>query len=77
MFSFLLTWEDEVYTNFHYKVIVNKECLLLLLLLLLLVLVLLSTYKFKRALFRHGRRTAPTFGTHVWIETRLALTKKN
>ena len=34
-----------------------------------------STYKFKRAFFRHDRRTAPTFGTHVRIETRLALTK--
>ena len=37
----------------------------------------LSTYKFKRAFFRHDRRTAPKFGTHVWIETRLALTKTN
>ena len=37
---------------------------------------MLSTYKFKRAFFRHDRRTAPKFGTHVWIETRLALTKK-
>ena len=36
-----------------------------------------STYKFKRDFFRHDRRTAPKFGTHVWIETRLALTKKN
>ena len=36
-----------------------------------------STYKFKRAFFRHDRRTAPKFGTHVWIETILALTKKN
>ena len=36
----------------------------------------LSTYKFKRAFFRHDRRTAPKFGTHVWIETRLALTKR-
>ena len=35
-----------------------------------------STYKFKRAFFRHDRRTAPKFGTHVRIETRLALTKK-
>ena len=35
-----------------------------------------STYKFKRAFFRHDRRTAPKFGTHVWIQTRLALTKK-
>ena len=35
-----------------------------------------STYKFKRAFFRHDRRTAPKFGTHVWIETRLALTQK-
>ena len=35
------------------------------------------TYKFKRAFFRHNRRTAPKFGTHVRIETRLALTKKN
>ena len=34
-----------------------------------------STYKFKRAFFRHDRRTAPKFGTHVRIETRLALTK--
>ena len=34
----------------------------------------LSTYKFKRHFFRHGRRTAPKFGTHVRIETRLALT---
>ena len=29
-----------------------------------------------RHFFRHGRRTAPKFGTHVRIETRLALTKK-
>ena len=36
-----------------------------------------STYKFKASLFRHDRRTAPKFGTHVWIETSLALTKKN
>ena len=36
---------------------------------------LLSTYKFKRAFFRHDRRTAPKFGTHVRIEMRLALTK--
>ena len=36
-----------------------------------------STYKFKRAFFRHDRRTAPKFGTHVRIQTRLALTKKN
>ena len=34
-----------------------------------------STYKFKRVFFRHDRRTAPTFGTHLRIETRLALTK--
>ena len=34
-----------------------------------------STYKFKRAFFRHDRRTAPKFGTHVRIEMRLALTK--
>ena len=39
--------------------------------------ILKSSYKFKRAFFRHDRRTAPKFGTHVWIETRLALTKKN
>ena len=38
--------------------------------------VAISTYKFKRAFFRHDRRTAPKFGTHVRIETRLALTKK-
>ncbi len=37
---------------------------------------MISTYKFKRAFFRHDRRTAPKFGTHVWIETRLALTQK-
>ena len=36
-----------------------------------------STYKFKRAFFRLDRRTAPKFGTHVRMETRLALTKKN
>ena len=35
-----------------------------------------SNYKFKRAFFRHDRRTAPKFGTHVRIETRLALTQK-
>ena len=35
-----------------------------------------STYKFKRTFFRHDRRTAPKFGTHVRIETRLALTQK-
>ena len=28
-----------------------------------------STYKFKQAFFRHERRTAPKFGTHVLIET--------
>ena len=28
-----------------------------------------STYKFIRAFFRHDRRTAPKFGTHVRIET--------
>ena len=38
--------------------------------------ILVSTYKFKRHFFRHGHRTAPKFGTHVRIETRLALTKK-
>ena len=36
----------------------------------------LSTYKFKRVFFRHESRTAPKFGTHVRMETRLALTKK-
>ena len=40
------------------------------------IYIYISTYKFKRAFFRHDRRTAPKFGTHVWIETRLALTKK-
>ena len=25
----------------------------------------ISTYKFKRAFFRHDRRTAPKFGTHA------------
>ena len=40
------------------------------------VVALMSTYKFKRAFFRHDRRTAPKFGTHVRIEARLALTKK-
>ena len=39
-------------------------------------LIELSTYQFKRAFFRHDRRTAPKVGTHVRIETRLALTKK-
>ena len=29
----------------------------------------LSTYKFKRAFFRHDRRTTPKFGTHVRIAT--------
>ena len=43
----------------------------------MIALLYVSTYKFKRAFFRHDRRTAPKFGTHVWIETRLALTKKN
>ena len=38
--------------------------------------ILISTYKFERAFFRHDRRTAPKFGTHVWIETRLALTQR-
>ena len=32
-----------------------------------------STYKVKRHFFRHGRRIAPKFCTHVRIETRLAL----
>ena len=36
----------------------------------------ISTYKCKRHFFQHERRTAPKFGTHVRIETRLALTKK-
>ena len=36
-----------------------------------------STYTFKRAFFRHERRTAPKFSTHVRIETRMALPKKN
>ena len=40
------------------------------------VVALISTYKFKRAFVRHDRRTAPKFGTHVRIETRLALPKK-
>ena len=35
-----------------------------------------STYKFKRAFFRHDCRTTPKFGTHVRIETRLAHQKK-
>ena len=35
-----------------------------------------STYKFK-TLFRHGPRTAPKFDTHVRIQTRLSLNKKN
>ena len=39
------------------------------------IYIYISTYKFKRAFFRHDRRTAPKFGTHVRIETRLALTK--
>ena len=43
----------------------------------MIALLYVSTYKFKRAFFRHDRRTAPKFGPHVWIETRLALTKKN
>ena len=34
----------------------------------------IPTYKVKRHFFRHGRRTAPKFCTHVRIETRLALT---
>ena len=29
----------------------------------------LSIIKVKRAFFRHDRRTAPKFGTHVWIDT--------
>ena len=33
-----------------------------------------STYKFKGAFFRHERRISTKFGTHVRIETRLALT---
>ena len=37
---------------------------------------LIYSYKFKGAFFRHDRRTAPKFGTHVRIETILALTKK-
>ena len=35
-----------------------------------------STYTFKRAFFRHVRWTAPKCGTHVRIETILALTTK-
>ena len=34
------------------------------------------SYKFKRAFFRHDRRTVPKFGMHVRIETRLAHQKK-
>ena len=33
-----------------------------------------STYKFEGGFFRHERRIATKFGTHVRIETRLALT---
>ena len=33
-----------------------------------------STYKFEGPFFRHERRIATKFGTHVRIETRLALT---
>ena len=33
-----------------------------------------STYKFMGAFYRHERRIATKFGTHVRIETRLALT---
>ena len=43
---------------------------------MLRLFIMLSTYKFKRAFFLHDHRTAPKFGTHVRIETRLALTKK-
>ena len=35
-----------------------------------------STYKVKRHFFRHGRRIARKFCTHVRIETRLALSYK-
>ena len=35
----------------------------------------ISTYKVKRHFFRHGHPTSPKFGTHVRIETRLALTQ--
>ena len=37
---------------------------------------ILSTYKYKRHFFRHGRRTGPKFGTHVRIDT-LTLKKLN
>ena len=37
----------------------------------------LSTYKLERQFFRTGRRITPKFCTHVRIETRTALTKKN
>ena len=40
-----------------------------------IIYIYVSTYKFKRAFFRHERRTAPKFGTHVRMETRLAVTK--
>ena len=30
---------------------------------------LISTYKLEGHFFRHGRRTAPKFGTHVPIDT--------
>ena len=43
---------------------------------MLLVLLTHLLRNLKRAFFRHDRRTAPKFGTHVRIETRLALTKK-
>ena len=42
---------------------------------LTLVCVTISTYKFERQNFRHGRRNEPEFGTHVRIDT-LTLKKK-
>ena len=36
-----------------------------------------SYYKLEGHFFRTGRRIAPKFGTHVPIETRLALSKTN
>ena len=39
--------------------------------------IITSTYKVIIHFFRHGRRTSPKFGTHVRIETRLALTSNN
>ena len=67
-----VTSEARGYVNHHvvalhpayFEVVITFACMKLI----------LSTYKFEGPFFRHERRIATKFGTHVRIETRLALT---